>query len=72
MSFVGELEARCQVLPLNSRLYPLLPRHECSGIRRMVHGNYLIFYRLSGQTVKVLHILHGAMDYEKVLFGEQG
>lgn len=48
--------------------YPLLPRHRSSGIRRRVHGNYLIFYRVEGDIVEIVHILHGAMDYEAVLF----
>jgi plasmid stabilization system protein ParE len=28
----------------------------------------LIFYRLSGNRIEVLHVLHGARDYEAVLF----
>lgn len=36
-----------------------------------MHGNYLIFFRVSDEAVDVLHILHGARDYEKLLFGDE-
>jgi plasmid stabilization system protein ParE len=48
--------------------YPLIPRYEERGIRRRPHGNYLIFYRIKADVVEILHILHGAMDYESILF----
>jgi plasmid stabilization system protein ParE len=44
------------------------PGHEPSGIRRRPHGNYLIFYRVRESIVDVLHILHGARNYETILF----
>jgi toxin ParE1/3/4 len=47
-----------------------LPGYEDKGIRRRVHGNYLIFYRIAEAGVEVLRILHGAQDYERALFGE--
>ena len=50
------------------RAYPLLPNWEDRGVRRRVHGNYLIFYRIGPDAVEVLHVLHGAMDYERMLF----
>ncbi len=69
-TFVAELFDRCQRLSLMPRAYPLLPKWEDRGVRRRPHGNYLIFYRIQGEIVEVLHVLHGAMDYEKVLFPE--
>jgi plasmid stabilization system protein ParE len=50
--------------------FSLLPRYETAGIRRRVVGNYLIFYRVQDETVVVLRILHGAQDYESILFPE--
>jgi toxin ParE1/3/4 len=35
-----------------------------------VHGNYLILYDFDGENVDVVRILHGAMDYERILFPE--
>lgn len=67
-TFVTELLDRCRSLGAMPRAYPLLPRWEDRGVRRRVHGNYLIFYRIAGHAVEILHVLHGAMDYERVLF----
>lgn len=50
--------------------FPRLPQRPAVDLRRRVHGNYLIFYRVSGESVEILHVLHGAMDYERVLFPE--
>ena len=69
-TFVAELYDRCQRLGMMPRAFPLLPNWEDRGVRRRVHGNYLIFYQVAADAVEVLHILHGAMDYEPVLFPE--
>ncbi len=69
-SFVSELFESCQKLENMPKIYPLLPDREDSGIRRKVHGNYLIFFRIGGAAIDVLHVLHGAQDYERILFGE--
>ena len=47
-----------------------MPRYEHHGIRRRVHGRYLIFYRINESQITVLHILNGAMDVEAILFPE--
>ncbi|MCB1542214.1 MAG: type II toxin-antitoxin system RelE/ParE family toxin [Rhodoblastus sp.] len=67
-TFVAELHDRCLRLAVMPRAFPLLPRWEDRGIRRRPFGDYLIFYRLSGDTVEILHVLHGARDYEPILF----
>ncbi|MGO6748275.1 type II toxin-antitoxin system RelE/ParE family toxin [Rhizobium ruizarguesonis] len=70
LSLVQELRARCEGLsdiPLGLPLVLTLPRYERHGIRRRVHGNYLIFYRVDGEKVVVIHILHGVMDYASIL-----
>lgn len=68
LAFVAELREACEGLATLMRRFPLVPRYAALGIRRRVHGNYLIFYRIRGDTVEILHVLHGAMDYERVLF----
>ena len=50
--------------------FPLVPRYEHRGIRLRVSGNYLIFYRVEVDRVVIVRILHGARDYEAVLFPE--
>lgn len=67
-TFVAELHDRCENLGAMPRAWPLLPDWEDHGIRRRVHGNYLIFYRIGSDAIEVLHVLHGAMDYERILF----
>jgi toxin ParE1/3/4 len=69
-TFVLELRDRCERLASLPRAYPLVPRHEGAGIRRKPYGDYLIFYRVGSDTVEIVHILHGARDYEKLLFPE--
>ena len=38
------------------------------AIRRRPAGDYLIFYRIEDDQIEVLHVLHGARDYEAILF----
>jgi plasmid stabilization system protein ParE len=68
VTFIRELRARCTALTEFPERFPLVPRYEKHGVRHLVHGNYLIFYRAEAGKVVVLHILHGAMDYAEVLF----
>jgi toxin ParE1/3/4 len=48
----------------------LVPRHEHAGIRRRPYGDYLIFYRIGTDVIEVVHVLHGAQDYQAILFPE--
>lgn len=68
ISFVRELLDRCRHLASMPEAFPLVPRYEHHGIRRLVHGRYLIFYRVAEGQVQVLHILNGAQDIEAILF----
>ena len=68
-SFVEELFDACMQLGDMPRAFPLLPHRPESGIRRKPYGNYLIFYTV-GTRVTVIHVLHGARDYERILFPE--
>ncbi len=68
LSFILELREECLELGDLPERYQLVPRYESSGIRRRVHGRYLIFYRVRTGKVVVIHVLHGAMDYEPILF----
>ena len=70
-TFVAELYDRCQRLGAMPRAFPLLPDWEESGVRRRTHGNYLIFYRILADSVEVIHILHGAQDYEAIIFHDK-
>ena len=39
-----------------------------TDLRRRVHGNYQIFYRVTDDLVFVVRVLHGARDYEALLW----
>ncbi len=69
-TYVQELRARCERLASFPERFPLIPRYEASGVRRMSFGDYLVFYRVGAERVVVLHVVHGATDYEKLLFPE--
>jgi toxin ParE1/3/4 len=69
ISFTEELLDRCQALAATPMAYPLVPRYERFGIRRCVHGDYLIFYCVEPEQIEVIHILQGARDIEALLFG---
>jgi len=67
-TFVRELVARCERLADMPRRFGLLAGHESSGLRKLVHDGYLIFYRIDDTQVTIARILNGAMNYEKILF----
>lgn len=70
LSFVRERRSMCEDLVDSPNGLALVPRYEHHGIRRRVHGNYLIFYRVENAKVIIVHVLHGATDYGAILLGE--
>ncbi|MBP1886590.1 type II toxin-antitoxin system RelE/ParE family toxin [Sinorhizobium mexicanum] len=70
LSFVRELRSKCEDLIDSPNGFALVPRYEHHGIRRRVHGNYLIFYRVESTKVVIVHVLHGATDFGAILFGD--
>ncbi|WP_454887911.1 type II toxin-antitoxin system RelE/ParE family toxin [Sphingomonas oryzagri] len=70
ITFLRELRLKCLSLADLPHGFPLVHRYEHLDIRRRLHGNYLIFYRAEAERIVVLHILHGAMDYARILFAE--
>lgn len=69
-SFVRELYERCLDIAEMPAASPIVPRYEHHGIRRRIHGRYLVFYRVSADCITILHVLNGAMDVEAILFPE--
>lgn len=66
-TFVRELIKACAELSSMPLRYPIARRYEAKGIRRRVYGNYQIFYRVIGEQVFVIRVLHGARDYDALL-----
>ena len=68
LSFVRDLSCSCRELADMPEAWPVVARYEHHGVRRRVHGRYLIFYRVAVDKIVVLHVLNGAMDVEAILF----
>lgn len=65
-TFTQELVLACVALGEMPLGFPLL-RVEPSGLRRKVHGGYLIIYRVAEEWVEIVRILHGARDVDRLL-----
>lgn len=66
-SFVRELVAAAQGIGRAPGRFQYVERYARLGIRRRVHGAYLILYRVEPGRVVVIHVVHGARDLEAVL-----
>jgi toxin ParE1/3/4 len=71
IDFVRALRERATQIAGNPLAFPLVPRHERRGFRRRVFRGYLIFYRVEADAISIVRILHGAQDYEAVLFADK-
>jgi toxin ParE1/3/4 len=69
-TFIDEITLRCLKLADMPLRHQLFPGHEESGVRRMPHGRYVVFYGVIVDTVYVLHILNAAQDHEAILFAD--
>ena len=66
VSFVETIKAKCQTLAR----FPLLGasrEHVIKGLRVFPVGNYVIYYRPEGETVRIERVLHGARDVDSLL-----
>lgn len=72
LTFLMELSRKCEELAKTPLGWPLVARYEQHGIRRRVHGNYCIFYRVDSEQIVIVHILNGAMDYAAILLDSLG
>jgi len=63
-SFSSELVQSAHGLATMPNRFPLVDGQPADGIRRRVHGSYGIFYKVGGNRVDVVRILHSARDYE--------
>ncbi len=67
LSFVRELRTACMGLAEFPNRFPTIARYTDRGLRSRVRGHYAIIYRVKGDVVTVLHVLHGARDFEQML-----
>ena len=65
--FAAELGAACQLLPSQPRMgrdrADLAP-----GVRSVVVGKHLVFFRSSDATIEVLRVIHGARNITPEMF----
>lgn len=69
LTFVAELRAKCAELATRHAMFPYARGYADRGIRRRLHGPYLIFYQVKGDTVRIMHVVHGRRDYARILSG---
>ena len=63
ISFLHELRAQCRKILVAPQAYR--PRPELGeGIRSCAYGNYEIFFTEDGRLLRIIRVLHGAMDIE--------
>lgn len=67
LRIVRTLRDNCLTLADFPNRFPVVERYEAVQLRRRLHGNYLIFYRVEGDAVVIVHILHGVRDYPEIL-----
>jgi toxin ParE1/3/4 len=68
LSFIRKIREACENLSSFPKRFPLVQRHEHSGLRKFSLGRYLIFYAPRQDEVVIVHILHAASDYDSMQF----
>lgn len=63
LTYIDEIIDRCLTLADNPERFPLAERLASKGVRKLNHGNYLIFYRVYRDRITVARVLHAATDY---------
>lgn len=70
--FVRRLEEQITLLERFPKRCPLIPENESLGTqyRHLLYGSYRSVFRVSGKTVYVLRIIHGARLLDTSMFEE--
>lgn len=71
LRFVRSLVSRAHAIARFPSAYPVVETYQHRGIRRCVHGKYLIVYRVSGDVVEILHFVHGARNLSAILNSDE-
>jgi plasmid stabilization system protein ParE len=66
-TFLSELREACRSIGDAPQGYPVVGRYRRVSVRRRPYRDYLIFYRIGHEQVEVVHVIHGARDYEAIL-----
>jgi toxin ParE1/3/4 len=71
LTFQIELRDRCLSLRDKPNRFPVVRRVAGHVFRKLVHRDYLVFYRVLDDRVEIVHILHGARDWAALLRAPQ-
>jgi plasmid stabilization system protein ParE len=66
VTFVRELRKAAGALARYPRRYPALAGSRFQ-VRKKVHREYLIFYRVDEAEVRILRVVHGSRDWAAIL-----
>jgi len=61
--FVHELREQCRKITQSPKAYRPRPQLG-TGLRSCAHGNYIVFFFEEPGLVRIVRVLHGAMDIE--------
>ena len=64
MSFIDELESRCDALGAAPGIGTQRPELG-TGVRALPHGRYLIFYRATTAVLRIERVMHGSRDIDE-------
>jgi toxin ParE1/3/4 len=68
--FINKLYDECEKLTMQPRVgrsrEELLP-----DLRSIAYKNYIIFYRINGEYIEMVRILHGARDIDSIIPGSR-
>ena len=64
---MAELFGICRDLPAFPLAYPLVETHRERQIRKRIHDNYVIIYRVRKDSVLILRVLQASRDLSRQL-----
>lgn len=64
--FIMELVAAARAIGDTPFAWPVLSRYEAVGLRRKLHGRYLILYVIQAERVEIVRVVHGARDLGRI------
>ena len=67
ISFVAELVDRANALSIYPNRFPEVSQVEGRAVRKLTHGNYLIFYTASADRIEIQRIVHGSRDWAAII-----
>lgn len=70
-SFIDELTRKCDELASMPEAFPVMEGYQATGLRRRVHGRYVIFYYFDVHHVVVVHVLNASRDVRQFDFDKE-